>query len=416
MLSFHLDFESIVREQLAPERVLPLLLTRAAHRQGIVVTDELINDFAAQILASNDDAHSIELDDSHLVAWGGDRERLKHSLQALIDDLNEHQTADQEDLLEAVETAGSKALIHAGQTVYEAAKERLFEHAEGLHKARVHRQTQVEEFWKSAIDRLEVLRHAVEEWAQAAEATKKGAFSTPYSAAALGGLIARAVATTGEVAVLCRNGYPDGALARWRSLHEVCVVAALLSAHGEPACERYVLHERIESTSILQTANDRWRPFDVADRRKRANLAKQRLRLLERFGPIFSKSYGWAVGLPGVTSPQFDLLEKAVGLSKVRGAYKLANSAVHAGPLGTFGNISTSPRLSAGDPRIAVLGCGTAISYSAASLTLLVAEVGVTIEIADLVILNVAISTLHEEICELVEYTHRRADMALAGE
>jgi len=50
-----------------------------------------------------------------------------------------------------------------------------------------------------------------------------------------------------EIAVLLRSGYADGAHARWRTLHEISVVAALLKEHGEELAERWWCHVAVES-------------------------------------------------------------------------------------------------------------------------------------------------------------------------
>ncbi len=47
--------------------------------------------------------------------------------------------------------------------------------------------------------------------------------------------------------VLLKNGYGQGALARWRTLHEVTCVARFIARHGEAVAEQYLLHDMVES-------------------------------------------------------------------------------------------------------------------------------------------------------------------------
>ena len=59
-----------------------------------------------------------------------------------------------------------------------------------------------------------------------------------YVFEALSRLLARACRIAEEVLVLLKAGYGQGALARWRALHEVAVVADLIAENGEDCAER----------------------------------------------------------------------------------------------------------------------------------------------------------------------------------
>ena len=58
-------------------------------------------------------------------------------------------------------------------------------------------------------------------------------------------LHARACQITEEVICLLGGGFADGAMARWRSIHEISAVS-LIEEHGEGLAERYRLHEVVE--------------------------------------------------------------------------------------------------------------------------------------------------------------------------
>jgi len=50
-----------------------------------------------------------------------------------------------------------------------------------------------------------------------------------------------------NICCLLKNGFADGAHARWRALHEINVTSMFLSRNGCEAAERYVYHEFVES-------------------------------------------------------------------------------------------------------------------------------------------------------------------------
>ncbi len=53
-------------------------------------------------------------------------------------------------------------------------------------------------------------------------------------------LHARACQISSEILVLLSGGFADGAMARWRTLHEIAVTTFFVARHGEPVAERYI--------------------------------------------------------------------------------------------------------------------------------------------------------------------------------
>jgi len=58
---------------------------------------------------------------------------------------------------------------------------------------------------------------------------------------------ARACQITDEIYCLLAAGFADGAMARWRTLHELAVTCEFLADGGEELAKRYVSHEIVES-------------------------------------------------------------------------------------------------------------------------------------------------------------------------
>ena len=63
-------------------------------------------------------------------------------------------------------------------------------------------------------------------------------------------LHARACQVASEVEVLLEAGFADGALSRWRTLHEVTTVACFLHKHGNDAAQRYIDHLAVDSYKL----------------------------------------------------------------------------------------------------------------------------------------------------------------------
>src|SRR5208282_6072349 len=71
--------------------------------------------------------------------------------------------------------------------------------------------------------------------------------SSDFAFEVLTRLHARSCQIASEVLSLLLAGHADGAMARWRSLHEISVVCSFISKHGNELAERYLLHQCVES-------------------------------------------------------------------------------------------------------------------------------------------------------------------------
>lgn len=135
-----------------------------------------------------------------------------------------------------------------------------------------------------------------------------------------------------EILSLIKNGYPDGAHARWRALHEITVTAMFLSMQGETIAQRYIDHEFVEAykgASSLKKYEARLQAKGLSEEELEESRA-QYDRVLERYGKEFSGSYGWATPFLSTSKPTFFSLEEAVKLDHWRPYYKWASQNIHA--------------------------------------------------------------------------------------
>jgi hypothetical protein len=153
---------------------------------------------------------------------------------------------------------------------------------------------------------------------------------------ALVGLHSRACRTALEVHHLLSGGFPQGALARCRTLHELAVTAIVLGDHGRgtthsDVAERFVLHERAVNynEALVYQQNCAFLGTEPFSEEAMTVMADERKALIDRFGSKFSKSYGWAADVTGNPQPNFEDVQKVAELSHLRGYYKLATHEVH---------------------------------------------------------------------------------------
>ncbi len=186
----------------------------------------------------------------------------------------------------------------------------------------------------------------------------------------------RACQVVGEIIALMENGFADGAMARWRTLHEITVVAMLIHVHGEDIAERYVLHEAIEDRRAAVADNEA-RPGarrPPVSKREMAALQRDVIALVKRYGKPFKSEFGWAAHHLKKDQPTFRDLEAAAGRASLRPRYKVASYNVHAGPHGISFKLGTLDKsgLMAGASDAGFDEPGINTAYSLALMNLLI--------------------------------------------
>lgn len=193
--------------------------------------------------------------------------------------------------------------------------------------------------WGAALDRFYSVAVAAEEAAATFDVKRSAQVEGEnFQFEALTGIMARACRTAFEVHHLLSGGFPLGALARCRTLHELAVYAIVINDRGKPdgehpdLGERYVLHRGVFTWKDAVTYQEHYltlgdEPFSEDEL---ADMKQEHDALVARYGTNYKEPYGWAAGLVPSGRPKFDSLESLANLSHLRGHYKWASHEVHA--------------------------------------------------------------------------------------
>jgi hypothetical protein len=192
--------------------------------------------------------------------------------------------------------------------------------------------------WKEGIDRLEAYLIVAYELGENFNGyyRKEAEKRQDYLFEALTRLHARSIHVGFEVLCLLSSGFADGAHARWRTAHELAVVATFLVQNKEDISRKYLEHEAVESYKAM---------LQYQDYAERLNLKPvhqedvQRIRelrdaLVNKYGKSFGTTYGWAADALENKTPNFFDIEKAAGMAHMRPYYKMASHNIHANPKG----------------------------------------------------------------------------------
>ena len=145
-------------------------------------------------------------------------------------------------------------------------------------------------------------------------------------------LHARACQVSGEVMALLESGYADGAMARWRTIHELFVVTSLIARGDDQLAARYRRHEVVDAKKAMDLyARDHQRlGYPTPSPEEMREVTDQYKSAIDQYGDSFSRPYGWASELLRNNSPHFSDLQKAAGREDMSSFYKMASYPIHA--------------------------------------------------------------------------------------
>ena len=226
---------------------------------------------------------------------------------------------------------------------------------------------------------------------------------------ALSHLHVRAIQIASEIMVLMENGYADGAMARWRTLHEVACVAMVLGDGGDALAERYLAHEIVEAKKGLgqyEQCHSKlgYSPFS---KRAAARIERNYARAVSRYGKDFGGDYGWVAAHLGNPRPNFSNIEDAAGRAIMRSHYKMASHNVHASTKGIayrLGSLDRNYAVIAGASNVGFVEPGQNLALSLMHITMLLLPTSWTVDkIAQLMALN----KLHDRIPRALTLSER---------
>ncbi len=150
----------------------------------------------------------------------------------------------------------------------------------------------------------------------------------------------RAIQIANEILILLKGGFSEGALTRWRSLHEIVVTAHYIREGGCELAIRYLDHSNIINykEAIEYNEKAKFMGFNTIPDKDIESLTEIKDNLIEKYGDKFKKDYGWTIN---DEDWNFMLIEKKVKLDHLRPHYKNASNFVH----GNSKGILTKPSI-----------------------------------------------------------------------
>ncbi|MDD4795969.1 MAG: DUF5677 domain-containing protein [Bacilli bacterium] len=185
--------------------------------------------------------------------------------------------------------------------------------------------------WKKPIDCLETLIELVYAYAYSFTETffDSALEENNLLFNSLHNIHARALLTSRECLTLLKNGYPDGAFSRWRTIYELSVVGKFLYEEDDSElCERYLEYYHIQSYIDETNSRERGHQSHTDDSYK--ILKSNYDTIIKKYGKNYANGdYGWASNKFNDKKVTFWDLKEKTQMDHLYGYYKLSSSYIH---------------------------------------------------------------------------------------
>jgi hypothetical protein len=184
-------------------------------------------------------------------------------------------------------------------------------------------------------------------------------------------------------------------MARWRTLHEITIVAAIIARFGDEIAERYMYYQIVESFKAIKAyeRDHKGLGFKPPSKRQSDKISKDYAGAIARFGRKFGEEYGWAAHHLKIKEKErltFAKLEQEAGNAFMRSPYKMASYNVHASPKGVYfklGSLGGFPGYIAGASNAGLTEPAQHTAVGLFEITML--AIGESLVLDDLVVANI---------------------------
>src|SRR5699024_116474 len=158
-------------------------------------------------------------------------------------------------------------------------------------------------------------------------------------------LYSKAIVLSKEIKTLLKSGYADGAMSRWRSLHECNVYFTLLTMkyddkeYTKKNIHKFYEYSIIEKHQELTNYYNKEKYFNLNSTEIKA-IEEDYKEILNKYGNDFKHPYSWARCIfPNKPRIYFSDLEKKAGIDHLAIYYKQANYQIHTSPTGLYNSL-----------------------------------------------------------------------------
>jgi hypothetical protein len=274
-------------------------------------------------------------------------------------------------------------------------------------------ESRLSETWGDAFDLLEAfIIYNYEVGNEFVRHTREGIDEDNHVYGACKILHSRALQVSREILTLMRNGYVDGALARWRTLDEITVASIFIRENGNETAKRFINHRVYDDEFLARLIDDYGSQIGESITGEELEQLEEMLEELQDKHEGFSDLVGWAAEDVEERATWLQL-HKETGLGHLLPYYSYASTNVHASSKGTqhFSGTPNVEGMSQEPFRFGPTNSGfglpaelTMISLSGATMSLVLTRPMLDIMVDLFVMYNHSFDRIRQEFAECQEY------------
>lgn len=341
-------FENVFRESFSPENFLSSIIRRKFKSKGIVLSDKQQKQLKAQIKEGiHSGTFDIRLDEKEFLKCPARLKKKPVQPISIEIDADKELASLEETISDITTKVLPKITADATDVIFKSLKKSYPQQKKYHNNQLKSFQKGIDKDWGKPIDLLEMLCFLSDEAGSKfnQEFRPLAASTGNFVFDVLSRLHARGCQITSEIVLLLRNGFADGAHARWRTLHEISVIGYFIAKHGNDTAERYLCHDAIES---YKAAGSYQKHCESLGYKKMTDQEYGTIRsryefFVNKYGIRYKKEYGWASAAINNDNPKLSDIESDVGLSHMRPYYRMACHNVHANPKGIMFKLGLLP-------------------------------------------------------------------------
>lgn len=346
MFGFQELFDKEIKDQFRTEKLAVRILENGLEDIGLSLTEEQRLELEEQFSSLNGDTLTFDFSDEQLIEAGfSSEEDVEPNLREIVEGLSSKAEKFANNIDETMQGLVDDVTDSMSESVLQALEEGLEDMLNNQDAIYREFGDDIQSIWGDPLCLLQGLIVISDETAQGYFVRSDDYAKDDVIQELLVRIHAKAVQIAKEILILLRNGFSDGAQARWRTLHEFAVISVFIVEHGEDTAERYVNHEMVDIYKAATQYNHYYTQLgaEAISTQEIEKMQKEYLDLLIQYGQNYKYDYGWAAKALNLKKPTFRDIEASVNLDHHRPYYKIASANVHGNPAGVFSSLGLFP-------------------------------------------------------------------------
>lgn len=329
-------YMDVIKDQFSPINIFMNFINAKLKKLNIKLSKRQINKINKSFEKGK---LEIQITDYQIKKSGKSEEEIQSQLDSITDELEKYIDEYESKIESKVKTFAIDISDELSQIIYNNLDKTFSSFSKIKEKNLDIIKKDIKQNWNKSFKYLNMILYITHEIIESFE-TKDEIYYTSKNLVLIK-LMSKGCLILSEIITLLENGYSDGAYARWRSLHEITVIAEYLSNKSEEIYEKFIDHQFVQdykhAIKLKENSNHIFQ-FEISDEEYKIICDNYKC-VIEKYGKPFKNDYGWAHDLFDKKRIYFSDIENEVNFDYIRSHYKMSSDTIHTNSRGLFYNV-----------------------------------------------------------------------------